>query len=341
MDPVRLTDARDAYLAHRKAQGLAVNTLRNDRVAIERLITHAGNHYVRSIQAHHIDEYLAHYTDIWAPGSMNLRANSLVQFFKFCRARRWMHRDFNPMENHRNRRVENVSRMRIPVGRFNEALDASLHPRDRMQVALGLFLFLRASEIRLLTLGDVYLERNEMAVKVPKSKLNDLMPISSPLRDELTRWLTYYTNEVGALRDAYHLIPAKLPCPGSYDAETQRLVPGMALAHLDPARPVGNPAATVKRVCLKLGYPDHKEGAHTLRRSGARALFDELADNGGYDRALEIVSTMLHHSSMGTTQHYLGLSESRLRRDELLKGRQMFSGMNPENVHRLHAVGSE
>jgi len=48
------------------------------------------------------------------------------------------------------------------------------------------------------------------------------------------------------------------------------------------------------------------EGVHTLRRSGARALFDEMVAQGSYDRVLRNVSAMLHHKSTVMTERYLG-----------------------------------
>jgi integrase len=79
------------------------------------------------------------------------------------------------------------------------------------------------------------------------------------------------------------------------------------------------------------------EGSHTLRRSGARALYDRLLDDG-HDGAIRVVQAMLHHSSVIQTEHYLGMKLDQARRDKLLKGQRMFAAPS-ENVVRLVREG--
>lgn len=62
---------------------------------------------------------------------------------------------------------------------------------------------------------------------------------------------------------------------------------------------------------------------HTLRRSAARALFDRLATEG-YDGALRLVQAMLHHAQSSTTEHYLGLTLDKKRRDDIIRGESMY-----------------
>ena len=75
------------------------------------------------------------------------------------------------------------------------------------------------------------------------------------------------------------------------------------------------------------------EGSHTLRRSGARALFDRLAESG-YDRSLRIVQSMLHHSSVTITEKYIGVTPDQRSRDEIIKGQEMYP-VREENVVSL------
>ena len=73
----------------------------------------------------------------------------------------------------------------------------------------------------------------------------------------------------------------------------------------------------------RAGYPIAKEGGHTLRRSGARAYYDELCEDG-YDGALRRVQSMLDHSTTIVTEGYLGLGLDKEARNKALKGQPMF-----------------
>ncbi len=69
----------------------------------------------------------------------------------------------------------------------------------------------------------------------------------------------------------------------------------------------------------RLGLLVTQEGTNTIRRRVARAFFDSMADDQGYDAALRTVSALTHHSSSATTEHYLREpSSERKRRDERL-----------------------
>lgn len=336
----RLSDAADEYLRYRKVSGIAVNTIKSDKIFVTRFLLETGNIYVKSIRTDHVERFMTAVAADWSDKTINIARSKLGSFFKFCRSRRWMHRDEDPMENFRRRKVYvGEQRHRIPVDRFPELLDSASHPRDRAALSVGLYLFLRASEMHLLRVGDVHLDTGYVDVTVPKTKVRDQMPISAPLEAELRSWLTYYTEEVGNLLPEFYLVPAK-QSTFYYDPTLGRF--GAApedhddTATLRPRSPLLGSHRIVQRALTDLGYADFREGIHTLRRSGARALFDELCDQG-YDRALEMVSTMLHHSSLGITQSYLGLNESRKRRDDLLRGKPMFAQKAVGNVVPLRS----
>jgi integrase len=93
----------------------------------------------------------------------------------------------------------------------------------------------------------------------------------------------------------------------------------------DPSRPMHKPEKVVQAALARIGLPTKGEGCHTLRRASARALFDQLTQDKGYDSALRVVSAFLHHKSSTTTELYLGLDAERERRDEWLRGRPFLS----------------
>ena len=94
---------------------------------------------------------------------------------------------------------------------------------------------------------------------------------------------------------------------------------------VNPTKPNAYPWMIVQEVLERLEYPKKHEGGHTLRRSGARAYFDQLRSEG-YDSAMRDVQAMLGHASLTTTEIYLGLNLDRQRRNARLAGKQMFPG---------------
>ena len=55
-----------------------------------------------------------------------------------------------------------------------------------------------------------------------------------------------------------------------------------------------------------------------------------MVDAGSYDGILRYVSAMLHHKSTVMTERYLGLDVDVKKRNDLLKGRRMFT--TPEAI---------
>ena len=75
---------------------------------------------------------------------------------------------------------------------------------------------------------------------------------------------------------------------------------------------------------------------HTLRRSGARAYFEQLLEEGSIrDGVLRQIMAMLHHKSVLMTERYLGLDADREKRDVHLRGRRMFKVAHAINVIQL------
>jgi integrase len=160
------------------------------------------------------------------------------------------------------------------------------------------------------------------------------MPICSELDSELRVWLEHYTLSVGELSPHYFLVPARWVSP--IIGEGGRIVGHDAKYR--PEKRLGAAGKIVTPILGEFGLPIRDEndkplmeGAHTIRRSGARALFDSLVD-GGYDHALRLVQSMLHHSSMQMTEHYLGITADRRSRDEIIRGKRMYVQTAAGNV---------
>lgn len=343
MNP-RLSETIDEYLLARAAMGVKPNTVRNDKRACLRTLTIIGNLYLANITPRHIDAVFVDAATTNSDASLNTMQASLGAFFTWCRSRGYMRRDHDPLAGRRLRPVKARDRRRVPLAKFPALLDAAPHPRDRMVVACGLYLFLRASEIESLKVGDVDLASGGVRVQVHKSNIIDFMPISEELDGELRNWLRYYQDKQGPLNSEWHLCPAKRihqPVRG----EAGRFVRMEGTDVLRPVQQMVRVAEIVQRTLAGIGFDTRTadggatwEGVHTLRRSGARALFDEMS-SAGYDGALRRVQAMLHHRSSQTTEHYLGLDLDRKQRDDAIKGKPLFPSLADPGVTTLRTHG--
>ena len=347
MRHILLSDLVDEFETSMKANAYSKNTVRNHIHGARRLLAHVGNIQVQNLTARHVDSYFAaRQAKGLTAGSLNAELAALRAMFKYAVQRRYLQAGHEPTAHRRPFRQVRRDRLRVPASRFDDLLDGLEHPRDRIVVALGLYLFLRKSEVQALRVGDVNLDTAEVSVEVLKTKQFDVMPISVEMDRELRRWLTYYASRLGRpLRPTDYLAPAKASprfVKGLGPQENARLAATWP-STLDPTRPVADPERATQRALAAVGFDlrddsgkSLREGAHTLRRSGARALFDQLVADG-YDGAMRTVQSMLHHSSVTTTEGYLGIQLDKKRRDDIVRGRQMFP-KDEQNVVRMEAV---
>jgi integrase len=312
---VTLSQAVDDYLMHCLGRGLEHGTIRARRSALKLMLDVVGDIQVRNIAHRHLDEVFAFYP--WQASTRNTKLSVYRSFFIWCRARGLIRRDHDPLFGWRSVTVPQVDRTRIPVQEWAKLFSAVGHPIERIVLATGLYLFLRSSEQQQIRIKHVHLADGEIEIYRPKTKDWDLMPISLELDHHLREHLTWLA-EQGACEPENYLIPAR-------DRNLQRVqnrwVAGTG--GIDTSRPIGRPSRHVQRILERCGYDTQGQGEHTLRRSGARAYFDQLA-GGGYDGALRRVQAMLGHKSSQMTEIYLGLDLDRRARNEAISGQPMF-----------------
>lgn len=329
---VTLNEAGNEYLAHLTARRSAEGTVENRRITLAQFREVVGNIQLDSITAVHIDRWRTIHA--WQPTTMNRKLSELRHFFTWAKARGYMSTALDPMNGHRTERVPTKDRLRIPVDKWPALLDAAPHPLERVLIACGLYLMARMSELTGVRLRDVDLESGEITVWRPKIKRHDSLPICAELDAELRRWLTWYTATAAPGPEAY-LLPNRGRSQTVRDPNTGRLTRLDNDAFVNPLEPLSRPHRNVKWVLDRAGYGTHSQGGHTLRRSGARAYFDELVDLG-YDGALRRVQSMLDHSSGTMTEVYLGLQLDKEARNKALKGQPMFRrNADAANVVRL------
>ena len=153
--PISLNDAIEEFLASRKSKGLADNTIRGDRASLHFLLKTVGNIQLRALEPRHIDMVFTAQESNLA-SSRNMLLTRLRVFFHWARGRGYMKTD--PTMEMRRVKENRDNRLFVPLEDFPRLLDAATHPRDRMVVALGMYLFLRVSEIESLRVGDIDLE---------------------------------------------------------------------------------------------------------------------------------------------------------------------------------------
>lgn len=316
-----LSTAREEYLVYRRSEGYKSNTVRVDLVAIKRLEKITGDISVKAVTTMHIDRLYEHMTDQGLDNvTINLSTSVLRSFFRWAIDRGYRPGD-NPLAGRRTRPIGSKPQTRIPLAQFPALLEAARTPRDRMLIALGLYTMGRATELTGIQMKHVDLDSGEIALYISKSNIYDRMPISKELRREISRWLPLYEAECGPAQADWYLIPAvqggkHLPTTGN---------------PLRPQRQMVNPEDPVKHALTQIGVTGYRTGCHVLRRSAARAMFDELVLMG-YDGALRIVSAWLHHSSVVMTEKYLSLDLDRANRDNVAKGELMFPSLEADNV---------
>lgn len=332
----KLSEAIDEWLAHCKARGLERNTIRNHETPLRRALAQWGNIYVGNIRPEHVDRLFG--SNDWAARTRNQYLQVYKMFFAYCRKYNYLPKDYDPTDGWRPVKVPRKEMPRISIEDFPRLLEAAEDPRDRAVCALGLFTFVRSSEVSTLRIRDLDFDKNTVDIYRHKTKEADTLPMVSELKTEMVRYLNYYREQQGELNPDWYLVPAKAPLPMVFNPRIARLEPSGEPAPLRPTYRMTHPYRAAQRPLKAIGLTEKGIGGHVLRRSGARCLFDRLRHEG-YDGALRRVQAMLGHTNAAITETYLGLGVERLQRNELLAGKPMFPDMQmPGTVTSLKAV---
>ena len=316
---ISLDEAIERYLQWR-TELFSVATVKNDKVAL--------NNFKRAVgEGWHLDEItpelgaasLKYVRASQAPSSANQYYTQMMAFWKWLIDEELVPLNFNPFRNQRMLPIHKTEYPRLPKEEFRGFIEASDRPVDRIFCSIGLYLCVRAEEICSMRVRDVNLDSGYVDVTVWKSKDVDTMPIAGDLADDLRLWLTQYPEMVGEpLNPDWRLVPA-VETNGRY-------------IKVRPNRHPSRPAEMVKRQAAAYGLDlPRGQGAHFLRRSGSRAWFSDLVDDG-VDGALRIVQAHLHHKNTEQTEQYIGITADRARRDKLIHGRRLNTPEPRNNV---------
>lgn len=329
---MNLSDALEEYERYRKSQAYAKATIANHRTTLKRFLAVNGNIWCHAINDVHVTRFFEELSKTKQPHSQRNDHTALNLFFEYLRHKAYMAQDADPMWGRRKPPKLVKEKNRVHVSQFPALLNGAEQrcPRDRAALALLLYTLKRDKELTELRLWDLDLPAGYIKVRVHKTKQEDRIPISSELDRELRQWLTYYTEEVGPLQPHYYLVPSRDTRGIQGDDGVIRSV---MQARLVPERMMATYGRSTKEALMKIGFPvvDGQgkplyEGSHTIRRSGARALYESLVDQG-YDRSLRIVQAMLGHKSLEETERYIGVTADKRTRDDLIRGQAMYPAL--------------
>jgi integrase len=272
-----------------------------------------------------------------APSTHNYYRKTMDVFFEHWTrrgvVRRALLREVTPM------RVPRQERLQPSPEQLLAMIEGAANSRDRALLAAAANTALRRHELLSIRVGDLDLAAYSMKVVISKSGDYDNVAITSDLGQHLADWLRTYALDIGRpLTDHDYLFPARHGSRYAWTVgEGGKPVKGRVEATWNPAKPLQHPERIVQYGLSRLGLPVENEGMHTIRRAAARHFFDMLMAQGQYDHALRTTSAFLHHKNSSTTEHYLGLSSERIRRDQVLRGRPFLSDMvQLADVVQLH-----
>ena len=316
-----LSDAIQAFGHDRRAKGVAPKTRSNEMQVLRLLLADVGNISVRSLKPQHSDLFWANRAG-WAPGTLNRARGTLAIFFGWCRDRGYMNRDVDPLAGTKALKVPPRNRTLIPQSEFEAVISRRENPRTRIAFAIGIYTFARISEIEGLRWQDVHLEDGTLEVYRQKTQTLDTLPICDELAAELRRWkLEYAAHMNEQVRPEWYVVPGTTPPRGLSTKGAKGFTSHRPRFYLPTKR--ADLSKVIKQGLVDDGYYVPYEGGHTLRRSGATALYNQLS-SVGHDRAIRICQAMLGHSSVQTTEVYLRLDLDRKVRNDLLAGKPMF-----------------
>lgn len=318
---MHLSTAIERFIDWKTSEGFSVGTIKNNRHYLYRIVEILGDIEVSEFDSREFDRVISQeFKRGLAPGTLNNLTCAVKVFTTWAHQRGVMQPTQWPAGGRRYRSDPPKERFMMSLSTFPRLLDAAVIPRDRALIALAIYTMARKMEICELRVKDVNLESGTVYVRIFKTQTDDRMPISKELDRELRRWFTAYQQECGPLDPEWYLIPARTP--------TVQTPPGLNSYSLVPTRLCSTPTQILYRSLDEIGIPRtrYQDGLHMLRRSSARVLYDELVA-GGYDGAMRQVQTWLHHSSIQTTERYLGLTVDRDTRDKQVRGNLMFPSL--------------
>lgn len=337
-------DAVDLYLRELESLGRAETTVSSNRVHLRKLEGAVRqwekDHDKRSpMQCKEMDHSLLHLYYARTGGGSGTRNNmtaSMRSFVRFCERAEYVKSGTTDrlFFDRRRERYERARKHYIDPKDFKILMDCQdRHPSDRLAMALLIYTLARRSELNNVKLQDVDLGSLTIRLYRSKTRRWTEVGICWELEQEIRRWLVLYRDVMGCELDAdWYLLPRVIPVrnrgdSGSWiDSEAYNLVPTEQPRHMERIVKRGLDALGVTETRTGITTKHVGEGAHTIRRSGARALLKRLSPEMGYADALVTVAAMLDHSDVKVTLKYIGMDLQKEQLNEWLRGTESMYG---------------
>lgn len=328
---VKLADAVSEYKIY-LADNKAPSTVENKMIALRKMVKTLG----AAKWTHEVD--FADMTQVWMVCGKTRSNNSRIidhqafkHFFTWCENMKYREHFGNPMKSINCPKPHYRERNRVPVEQFEDLKKATVTPRDRMYVSNLLYMLCRKVELYHIRWADVNREAGEIYFVRHKTGDDERLAISDELEQELEYYEDWYrwTMDIPKGKDlnpAWFLTPrfTRPQFIGSGKWVRGLIRPDVQMGKQDGAR-------IVVAALDVIGFPTRdlvtdvslQEGAHTLRRSGARALFDAEVEAGNA-KAMRHVQLTLGHKTMQQTENYIGAQPDRMERNAKIRGQVMY-----------------
>lgn len=271
----------------------------------------------------------------------------LRTFLKFCERNDWLAAGATDKLMH-GRKAKPFSRKPkhyIAPEDFPVMLECQTrHPTDRVTMALLLWTLCRRSELNGLLWKHVDMEARTMNVYRPKSRRWTPVTICPDLYDELEAYQFWYMEEIGGSLDPeWHVLPELIP-HRVFDFEKGHYGHGTTYS-INPERHPMHMERIIKRGLDALGVTTTEngktvnhvgEGAHTIRRSGARAMLKYLSASTGFADALDTVRAMLDHRDTKMTLLYIGMEKTADELNQWLKTNSPYGSPARARAYQHH-----
>lgn len=275
-------------------------------------------------------------TKVWNVCGSTRGNNSLIidhqsfkHFFSWCEDMGYRV-GVSPMKHIRAPKPTKKERRRVPADQFPALISSCVSPRDRMYVATGLYSLCRKVEMYTIKWGDVDRDAGEIIITRHKTGEDDVLAIGDEMEHELDyyedwyRWITD-TPKFQQLNPSWFVTPS-FTRP-SYTSS------GIVKGTMRPAQLMIEQSGgiIVNKALRAIGFPtrdlltdkSNREGAHTLRRSAARALYDAFVAAGDVE-AVRKVQQQLGHKHQWQTLDYIGAQPDRIKRNNAIRGKVMY-----------------
>lgn len=317
----------------------AVSTVENKTIALRKMVkVLGGGRWVDEVEPWDM-------TAVWLECGKTRGDNARIidhqaykHFFKWCAQMQYRSNNVELMEHIKAPKPFYKERKRVPVEQFEDLKSACITPRDRMYISTGLYMLCRKVELSSIPWGDVDRENGEIVITRFKTKKPDVLAISDELEQELEYYEDWYkfvtdTPKFTPLQPHWVLTP-RFTRPQFQGG--QKWCRGLIRPDMVMDKQTGGEIA--QRALNAIGFPTRelvrgpggewtdkslREGAHTLRRSGARALYDALVEAGFVD-AMRKVQQQLGHQTLQQTEAYIGASPDREARNKAIRGKVMY-----------------